>query len=96
MNELEVINGLYQGHYQQGQPPAPQAEMVSQESEATLRQLLEASQQREESMRRQIEDLEREVTELREEQHPAKRVRRSSESEYPEPPISMAANGISS
>lgn len=92
VNELEVINGLYQGHYQQGQPPAPQAEMVSQEPEATLRQLLEASQQREASMQRRIEDLEREVAELREEQPPTKRIRRSSESEYPEPPT----NGISS
>lgn len=71
VNELEVINGLYQGHvrqYQQDQqPPAPQAEMIPQDSsdEASLRQLLQQSQQREEDLNRRLEELERELAEAR-------------------------------
>ena len=102
VNELEVINGLYQGHvrqYQQGQQPAPQAEMLPQDSEASLRQLLQESRQREEEMKRQVEELEREVAELRGEQAPpSKRPRRDEAGgpEYPEPPASLTANGLSS
>lgn len=96
VNELEVINGLYQGHvrqYQQGQqPPAPQAEMIPQDSsEASLRQLLQQSQQREEGLNRRLEELERELAEARGEEPPPKRARTSADgSEYPDPPISIA------
>ena len=99
VNELEVINGLYQGHvrqYQQDQqPPAPQAEMIPQDSsdEASLRQLLQQSQQREEDLNRRLEELERELAEARGEEPPAaKRARTSAEeggSEYPDPPSSI-------
>ncbi|KAL9131608.1 MAG: hypothetical protein Q9217_000496 [Psora testacea] len=98
VNELEVINGLYQGtvrQYQQGQQPAPQADMVPHDT-SELRQLLRQSQQREEELKRQVEDLEREVAELRGELPPAKRTRRSSGSDYPEPPQDFAANGLHS
>ena len=96
VNELEVINGLYQGtvrQYQQGHQPAPQAEMIPQDTDV-LRQLLQQSQQREEDLKRQVEDLEREVAELRGEQPPAKRRRLSTGPEYPEPPQHFAANGL--
>ena len=91
VNELEVINGLYQGHvqqYRQGQqPPAPQAEMIPQDSsEASLQNLLQQSRQREAELKRQVEELEREVAELKGEEPPAKRTRRSAGSEYPDPP----------
>ena len=98
VNELEVINGLYQGHvrqYQQGQQPAPQADMIPQDSDA-LRRLLQQSQQREEDLKRKVEDLEREVAEIRSDQPAAKRTRLSAGSEYPEPPQNLVANGLHS
>ena len=98
VNELEVINGLYQGtvrQYQQVHQPAPQAEMIPQDTDS-LQQLLQQSQQREEDLKRQVEDLEREVAELRGDQPPAKRTRLSTASEYPEPPQTFAANGLHS
>ncbi|KAL9640253.1 MAG: hypothetical protein Q9164_000399, partial [Protoblastenia rupestris] len=94
VNELEVINGLYQGtvrQYQQVHQPAPQAEMIPQDTDG-LQQLLQQSQQREEDLKRQVEDLAREVAELRGDQPPAKRTRLSTASEYPEPPQTFAAN----
>lgn len=96
VSELEVINELYKGtvhQYQQG-GNAPQAEMISRSSEDELRQLLQQSQQREESLKHQVEQLEQEITELRSEQPPAKRGRVSS-LEYPEPPQTLN-NGLHS
>lgn len=96
VSELEVINDLYKGtvnQYQQG-GNAPQAEMISRNSEDELRQLLQKSQQREEALKHQVEELEQEIADLRSEQPPAKRSRVSS-LEYPEPPQTFN-NGLHS
>ncbi|KAL9103765.1 MAG: hypothetical protein Q9163_001224 [Psora crenata] len=96
VNELEVINGLYQGtvrQYQQGQQPAPQEEMIPQATEE-LRQWLQQSRQREEDLKRQVEELEREVAGLRGEEPPAKRTRLSAGPEYPEPPQDFVADSL--
>ena len=90
VSELEVINSLYQGHVQQNNRQehhlAPQAEMMpQQETETSLRELLEQSKRREEDLTRQVEELKREVSEMKEEQSEAKRTRRTDTSEYPEP-----------
>ena len=93
VSELEVINDLYKGtvnQYEQG--GAPQAEMVPRDSEGQLRQSLEQALRREQDLKRQIDELEREVAELRDEQPPAKRSR-VSDSEYPEPPQAFT-NGL--
>ena len=93
MSELEVINDLYKGtvnQYEQGS--APHAEMVPRDSESQLRQFLDQALQREEKLKRQVDELEREVAELRGEQ-PAKRRRISESSEYPEPP-QVYTNGL--
>ena len=51
------------------------------------RQLLEQSQQRENDLKRQVEELEQEIHELREGSEPrAKRPRIEDASEYPDPP----------
>ena len=86
VSELEVINDLYKGtvnQYEQG--GAPQAEMVPRDSESQLRQSLDLALRREQDLKRQVDELEREVAELRGEQPPAKRSR-ILDSEYPEPP----------
>ena len=86
VSELEVINDLYKGtvnQYEQG--GAPQAEMVPRDSESQLRQSLDQALRREQDLKRQVDELEREVAELRGDQPPAKRSR-VSENEYPEPP----------
>ena len=89
VTELEVINDLYREH-----SGAPQAEMISQDSNSQYRQMLDQEQREKEALKRQVEELEREVAELRGEQPPAKRVRVSDASEYPEPPQGFAANGL--
>ena len=94
VRELEVINGLYQGHMQQNSRPGPQtappAEMLPrQDPEGDPRDLLEQSRQREDQLKRQIDELEREVSELKGEEPPTKRSRPESLSEYPEPPTSL-------
>lgn len=86
VSELEVINDLYKGtvnQYEQG--GAPQAEMVPRDSQSQLRQSLDQALGREQDLKRQVDELEREIAELRGEQPPAKRSR-ISDSEYPEPP----------
>lgn len=96
VSELEVINDLYRGtvnQYEQG--AAPQADMVPRDSEAHLRQLLEQSQRREQDLKHQMEDLERENADLRGEQPPSKRARLSNGLEYPEPPQTFT-NGLHS
>ena len=94
VNELEVINDLYRGtvtQYEQG--GAPQAEMIPRSSEGQLKQHLQQALQREEALKRQVEELEREVAELRGEQPPMKRTRLDDAPEYPEPP-STFTNGL--
>ena len=94
VSELEVINDLYKGtvnQYEQG--GAPQAEMIPKDSGSQLRQSLEQALRREEDLKRHIDELEREVAELRGEQPPAKRSRISDSSEYPEPP-QAPTNGV--
>ena len=72
VNELEVINDLFRAE-------VSQLHMT--------RQLLEQSQQRENDLKRQVEELEHELDELREGSEPrAKRPRISETSEYPDPP----------
>jgi len=96
VSELEVINDLYQGtvrQYEQG--VAPQAEMLPRDSETQLRHWLQQSQKREKALESRVEELEREVAELRGEQPPSKRTRVEAveESEYPEPPQNFT-NGL--
>ena len=96
VTELEVINDLYRGtvnQYEQG--GAPQAEMVPQASESQLKQALDQALRREEALKRQVEDLERENAELRGEQPPLKRTRLSDNTanNYPEPPGTFT-NGL--
>lgn len=96
VKELEMINDLYRGTVTQyEQHNAPQAEMIPRNSEGQLRQSLDQALQREENLKRQVGDLEREVTDLRGEQPPLKRTRLSDGPEYPEPPQAFP-NGLHS
>lgn len=90
VSELEVINDLFRGRVtqlEQSDANARRAELMQRDSETKLRQLLDQSQAREHELRRQLDELEREVMDLRGLQPRAKRQRLSDESEYPEPPM---------
>ena len=93
VSELEVINELYRStvsQYEQGHGGAPQTEMTPQDTDGQLRQLLQQSQRSEDNLKRRVEELEAEVTELRNEKPPAKKARTS---EYPEPPQEFNTTG---
>lgn len=86
VSELEVINDLYKGtvnQYEQG--GAPQAEMIPKDSTSELRLSLDQALRREQDLKRQVDELKREVAEFRGEQPPAKRSRISDSSGYPPP-----------
>lgn len=90
VSELEVINDLYKGtvnQYEQG--GAPQAEMVPRDTESQLRQSLDQALHREAELKHHVEELEREIAELRGEQPPAAKKARLDSSEYPEPPTNV-------
>ena len=59
--------------------------------ENQLRQALDQSQHREHDLKRRLDELEREVAELRDDPPHAKRPRTSEASEYPDPPQPMTA-----
>lgn len=89
VSELEVVNELYRGHvsqYPQGQAAAPPADMMPRDTESELRAALVQAQQREDGLKRQLEELQGRLAEYEGEQPPAKRARRDSDTEYPEPP----------
>ncbi|MCJ1234122.1 hypothetical protein MMC14_002080 [Varicellaria rhodocarpa] len=88
VNELEVINGLFKGRVNELEDIDRRAQMVQNQ----LRQALEQSQHREHDLKRRLDDLDREVAELRELDSPhVKRLRTSDISEYPDPPEPMTA-----
>ena len=84
VNELEVVNDLYKGRVQELESSDRRAQM----SQEQLRQALDQYQHRENDLKRRLEELEREVAELRDLDSPphAKRPRTSGVSEYPDPP----------
>ena len=88
VSELEVINELYRGRVQQLEQNDRRQEMVHSQ----LRQALEQSQQRENVLKRRLDDLEREVADLHELDLPhTKKPRVAEPSEYPDPPQPIAA-----
>lgn len=89
VSELEVINNLYLervSQLEQNDVNARRSEALQQNSETRLRSLLKQSQDRENSLKRQIELLEREVADLKDMESHTKRQRLSDESQYPDPP----------
>lgn len=77
VSELEVINDLFKGRVaelEQSDANSRRAEMIIRESENRLRQNLDESQRREESLKRHVNDLERLLTEKSLEHH-AKKIR---------------------
>lgn len=89
VSELEVINDLFRGRVHELEQQDRRSAMVQEQ----LRQALDHSKQSEHSVKRRLDDLEREVSELRDvDSRPhAKRSRISDSSEYPEPPQPVAA-----
>ena len=90
VSELEVINDLFKGRVaqlEQSDANARRTETMQRDSESNLRQLLEQSQARENELKRQVDELEREVIDLRGLQPRAKRQRVLDDSEYPDPPL---------
>ena len=68
---------------------------MQQASEDQLRQLLEQANRRETDLKRHVEELEREIMELREGEPQAKRQRVSGSSEYPDPSEHSTTKGMS-
>lgn len=69
VSELEVINELFRGRVtqlEQDEANARRGEEMRRDSERVLRQHLEESQRRENQLKRRLDDLEREVSEMRE------------------------------
>lgn len=94
VSELEVINDLFRGRVdelEQSDANARRTAAMQQDSENRFHQLLEQSQARENELKRQMEELEREVADLREPEPRAKRQRMSDGSEYPDPPLPFTA-----
>lgn len=89
VSELEVINDLFRGRVHELEQQDRRSVMVQEQ----LRRALDHSTQTENNLKRRLDDLEREVSDLREmESRPhAKRARISDSSEYPEPPQPVAA-----
>jgi len=79
VSELEVINELFRGRVtqlEQDEANARRGEEMRRESEHALRLALEESQRRENQLKRRLDDLEREVSEMREANGPrAKKMR---------------------
>lgn len=86
VSELEVINNLYRETNSQLQQSDENARRSQQESETRLRHLLEQSQARENSFKRRVEELEREIADMKDAEPRAKRQRLSDRSELPDPP----------
>ena len=89
VSELEVINDLFQGRVSELEQNDRRAELLQNQ----LRQALEQSQQRENDLKRRLDDLEREVADLRDtDANPGsnKRQRTSDSSRYPDPPQPLA------
>lgn len=79
VSELEVINELFRGRVtqlEQDEANARRGEDMRRDAELQARSLLEDSQRRENQLKRRLDDLEREVAELRESVGPpAKKIR---------------------
>ena len=84
VSELEVINGLFKDRVEQLQRNVTNEQMTN----AQLRQALQDVENRENHLKRKVDDLERENADLRDPDSlpPGKRLRHSDISEYPDPP----------
>lgn len=80
MSELEVINDLFRGRVaelEQSDANARSGEMIMRESDDQLRRALDDAQRRETHLKRRIDELEREVGDLRDSEPRAKKLRLS-------------------
>ena len=84
VSELEVINGLFKDRVEELIRNATN----EQSTNARLRQALQDAENRENSLKRKVDELERENADLRDSDSlpPGKRLRHSDMSEYPDPP----------
>lgn len=79
ISELEFVNDLFKGRVDQLEADTHRAEIFQRESDTQLRFVYEQSQARENALKREIEDLKREIAELKEKQPPSKRPRLSDD-----------------
>ena len=94
VSELEVINDLFRGRVnelEQSNAHSRRTGAIQRDSETQLRQLLEQSQARENELKRQVEELERDVADLRGPEPGAKRQRMLDGPEYPDLPLPFTA-----
>jgi GATA-binding protein len=78
VSELEVINELFRGRVtqlEQDESNARRGEEMRRESEHALVQRLEESQRRENQLKRRLDDVERELSDLKDGAHRAKKIR---------------------
>ena len=65
-----------------------------EDSDWHVREMLEQSRQRESELQRRLDEVERECSELRDEEPRAKRQRVEETSAYPDPSLTYGANGM--
>lgn len=76
--ELELVNDLFRGRVgelENSEANARRAEINRKEAEVHLRQCLDAATKREETLKRKVDDLEKELAEYRGEAQTRKKVR---------------------
>jgi GATA-binding protein len=83
ISELEFVNDLFKGRVDQLEADIHRAEILQRESDTQLRFVYEQSQARENTLKREIEDLKREISNLKDTQPPNKRQRLSDDSLAP-------------
>ena len=84
VSELEVINDLFRGRVaqlEQADETTRQDEAVQRNAQLQLRQALEQSQRREDTLKRRVDELERQVAMLRDTEPRSKRQRLSDGAE---------------
>ena len=89
-----MINDLFRGRVnelEQSDAHSRRTGAIQRDSETQLRQLLEQSQARENELKRQVEELERDVADLRGPEPGAKRQRMLDGPEYPDLPLPFTA-----
>jgi GATA-binding protein, other eukaryote len=84
ISELEFVNDLFKGRVDQLEADTHRAEIVQRESDTQLRFVYEQSQARENALKREIDELKRELADLKDPQPHTKRQRLSDDAVRPQ------------
>lgn len=91
ISELELVNDLFKGRVSQLEADTHQAEILQRKADTQLRYVYEQSQARENALKREIEELKREIMDLKDLHPHGKRQRLSQDSSAVAPSLTSAA-----